>query len=105
METTGSFYYNLVFVGVGYRAFPMDNYEGSVFMLKLGLSHFIYFRVPEASKIECQKFTRLFISGQSLEHTTQLVATIRGFKRPEPYKGKGILFKGEKIKLKEGKRV
>ena len=105
LKTTGKFYQNLIFVGVGYRAFSVDNFSNKVFMLKLGLSHLLYLKVPEDSKIECQKFTNLFISGDSYQKTTQLTAIIRELKKPEPYKGKGILYKDEKIKLKEGKKV
>jgi large subunit ribosomal protein L6 len=105
LETTGKFYKNLQFIGVGYRAFSVNNFNNTLFMLKLGFSHLIYFKVPKNSKVECQKFTRLFISGLTQQNTSLLTSTIRDCKKPEPYKGKGILYKDEKIILKKGKKV
>ena len=103
LEATGKFYRNLTFVGVGYRAFEVNNFNSQLFMLKLGFSHLLYFRVYPNFKINCQKFTKLFISGNFYQETTQLASKIRLCKKPEPYKGKGIRHSEEYIKLKKGK--
>lgn len=94
----------LKFIGVGYRAFEIEKLE-NLLMFKLGYSHFLYFKIPLKLKISCRKFTKLFIFGNSYQDVTQTAALIRSCKKPEPYKGKGILYETEKIILKEGKKV
>jgi len=105
IEITYTLHHKLELVGVGYRAFPFENLENQLYF-KLGYSHLIYFKVPEPAKTFCIKFTKLFIFGNySYEKIMQTVALIRDCKRPEPYKGKGILHHGEKIILKKGKKI
>lgn len=105
IETTYTLYFKLNLVGVGYRVFPYENFANQLYF-KLGYSHLIYFKVPCSLKTHCQKFTKLFIFGDcSVESLTQTAATIRSFKKPEPYKGKGILYDQEKIILKKGKKI
>jgi len=79
--------------------------EKNIFLLKLGLSHPLYLSSNNNINLFCLKFTKLFIFGNSYNMLTQTVANIRLVKWPEPYKGKGILFINEKIKLKVGKKV
>jgi large subunit ribosomal protein L6 len=93
------------FVGVGYRAFPLEIDKKKLLHLRLGYSHQIYFRFLNELNFFCFKFTKLFIFGNSYQHITNFSALIRSCKSPEPYKGKGILYENEKIHLKIGKRV
>jgi large subunit ribosomal protein L6 len=105
IEVTYTLHHKLEFVGVGYRAFPLETLTDQLYF-KLGYSHLIYFKVPEAVKTHCIKFTKLFIFGDhSYEKIMQTAALIRDCKKPEPYKGKGILHHGEKITLKKGKKI
>lgn len=105
IETTYVLYHKLNLVGVGYRVFPYEKLENQLYF-KLGFSHLIYFRVSDSLKTHCQKFTKLFLFGNSsFDNLTQTAAQIRSFKRPEPYKGKGILYDQEKIVLKKGKKI
>ncbi len=105
IEITSTLYYKLNLVGVGYRVFPYEQSENQLYF-KLGFSHLIYFKVSDSLKTYCQKFTKLFLFGsRSFEDLTQTAAQVRAFKRPEPYKGKGILHDQEKIILKKGKKI
>lgn len=105
IETSSIFYQKLKFIGVGYRVFEVENFEKQLFLFKLGYSHSIYFKIPENLEISSLKFTKLFIYGFSYQKITQTAALIQSYKYPEPYKGKGILYENQKIKLKEGKKV
>ena len=104
-NTSSTTYRKLNFVGVGYRAFPVDGFENRLLQLKLGYSHSIYFKIPENLKISCLKLTKLFIIGNSYQQTMYIASLIRSKKVPEPYKGKGIVYDNEKLKLKEGKKI
>lgn len=105
IETSSLVYKKLKFVGVGYRAFEVDEFKDSLLMFKLGYSHPLYFKIPSNLAINCLKFTKMYIYGNSYQMVTQTAALIRSYKAPEPYKGKGILYETEKIILKEGKKV
>jgi len=105
IETTSVLYKKLKLVGVGYRLVTEENFDNQLILLKLGFSHFIYFRITKRFSFFLKKRTQLFVSGQSYQGLTQLVSNIRMLKVPEPYKGKGILYEDEKIVLKEGKKV
>jgi large subunit ribosomal protein L6 len=105
IEITYTLHHKLELVGVGYRAFPLETLNNQLYF-KLGYSHLIYFKVPEFVETHCIKFTKLFIFGNSsYEEIMQTAALIRDCKKPEPYKGKGILHHGEKITLKKGKKI
>ena len=105
IETTYVLYHKLNLVGVGYRVFPYEQLDNQLYF-KLGFSHLIYFKVSNSLKTHCQKFTKLFLFGNcSFDNLTQTAAQIRAFKRPEPYKGKGILHDQEKVTLKKGKKI
>lgn len=95
----------LKLVGVGYKAIKLAGYHGSVILFKLGFSHFIYFRIPNEFQTKILKFTKIFIYGNSYQKVTQLASIIRSYKKPDPYKGKGVLYFSEQIVLKEGKRA
>lgn len=91
---------NLEIQGVGYRS----NLQGKELVLQLGFSHDIRYPVPEGIKIEVDKQTAIKITGIDKEKVGQVAAEIRGYKPPEPYKGKGIRYVGEFVIRKEGKK-
>jgi large subunit ribosomal protein L6 len=106
VETSTIFYKKLKFIGIGYRAMHLNNYNNKALFIKLGFSHPFYFYLfSKKTKIFCLKLTKLFIFGNSFNLVSQTAAYIRSYKSPEPYKGKGILYDNEKIFIKEGKRV
>ena len=86
-------------VGVGFRATK----QGSDLVLTLGYSHPIRYTPPEGVTIEVPVPTQISISGADKEAVGQVAAKIRSFRKPEPYKGKGILYRGERIRRKAGK--
>ncbi len=86
--------------GVGYKATS----KGKILELLLGYSHPINFDVPDDLKIEVPKPTQIKITGIDKQKVGQVAANIRSFRKPEPYKGKGIKYKEEIIKRKEGKK-
>jgi large subunit ribosomal protein L6 len=86
--------------GVGYRAAV----DGKVLNLQLGYSHDIKFAIPEDVKIVCETPTAIAISGADKQRVGQIAAEIRGFREPEPYKGKGVRYAEERILRKEGKK-
>jgi large subunit ribosomal protein L6 len=90
----------LELVGVGYRA----QMQGSNLKLTLGFSHDVIFPVPEGIHIEAPTLTEITIRGVSKHLVGQVAANIRSYRKPEPYKGKGIRYKGEVIIKKEGKK-
>lgn len=105
IEVSTITYKILKLVGVGYKAFSVDNYKGQLLMLRLGYSHPIYINAPKGLQFFCLKFTKLFIYGNSYQAITQASAQIQFFKKPEPYKGKGIIDENKKIILKEVKKT
>ena len=86
--------------GVGYRA----NLQGTTLVLSLGFSHEVRYDIPQGVKVEVEKQTALTVSGIDKQLVGQVAANIRGFKKPEPYKGKGIRYADEYILRKEGKK-
>ena len=105
IETNAIIYQKLMLVGVGYRAFPVENFKDHLLLLKLGYSHPIYFKIPAKTEIFSLKLTKLFLYGYSYRELTFTASKIRINKIPEPYKGKGILYENEQITLKEGKKI
>jgi len=97
---TRGFKVQLNLIGVGYRAAVEDN----SLVLKLGYSHDIIIPVTKGLDINVNKRTSINIKGADYELITKFAAKIRSYRLPEPYKGKGILYKGETIQLKEGKK-
>ena len=86
--------------GVGYRA----NLQGKDLVLALGYSHEVRYTIPEGVKVEVEKQTALTVSGIDKQLVGQVAAEIREFRKPEPYKGKGIRYADEYILIKEGKK-
>ena len=86
--------------GVGYKAAQ----KGKILELLLGYSHPINFDVPDDLKVEVPKPTHIKISGIDKQKVGQIAANIRSYRKPEPYKGKGIKYVDEIIRRKEGKK-
>ena len=86
--------------GVGYRAAM----RGKDLQLQLGFSHEVIFEVPEGVVVASPKQTEISVEGIDQQLVGQVAANIRAWKKPEPYKGKGIRYKGEFVFRKEGKK-
>ncbi|CUU01179.1 LSU ribosomal protein L6P [Candidatus Thermokryptus mobilis] len=89
----------LEIVGIGYRA----ELKGKALVLYLGYSHPIIFIPPDGVKVEVPQPTNIVVSGIDKQLVGQVAAKIRSFRPPEPYKGKGIRYEGEVIRMKAGK--
>jgi large subunit ribosomal protein L6 len=100
MGVTQGFKKELEIVGVGYRA----QMQGNVLKLNLGLSHDVNYAVPQGVTITAPKLTEIVVEGIDQQVVGQVAAEIRDWRKPEPYKGKGIRYKGEFIFRKEGKK-
>lgn len=97
---TDGFKKELEIQGVGYRA----QMQGNTLKLSLGYSHEVNFEVPNGVTVTAPKPTEVVIEGQDAQLVGQVAANIREWRRPEPYKGKRIRYKGEFIFRKEGKK-
>ena len=97
---TEGFKKELEIVGVGYRA----QMAGKNLKLSLGLSHDVEFEVPEGITVTAPKPTEVIIEGIDQQQVGEVAANIRKWRSPEPYKGKGIHYKGEYVFRKEGKK-
>lgn len=86
--------------GVGYKA----SIQGKDLVMALGYSHEVRFPIPTNIKIETPTATEIVVSGFDRQQVGQVAANIRSFREPEPYKGKGIRYKGEYVIIKEGKK-
>ena len=86
--------------GVGYRA----QAKGNQVSLQLGFSHPVDYELPEGVSAETPSQTEIVISGNDKQQVGQVCAEIRGFRPPEPYKGKGIRYQGEYVRRKEAKK-
>lgn len=91
----------LELVGVGYRAAM----QGKTLTLSLGFSHPVTFMAPEGITIETPSQTEILIRGADRQRVGEVAAKIRAFRPPEPYKGKGVRYAGEKIVLKQAKKT
>jgi large subunit ribosomal protein L6 len=90
----------LTLVGVGYRA----NAQGKKLNLALGFSHPVDYPIPDGITVETPSQTEIIIKGASKQLVGQVAAEIRGFRPPEPYKGKGVRYADERVILKEAKK-
>ena len=97
---TDGFKKELEIHGVGYRA----NVQGNTLKLNLGLSHDVDYVAPEGVTVTSPKQTEIIVEGIDEQLVGQVAANIRAWRKPEPYKGKGIRYKGEFIFRKEGKK-
>jgi large subunit ribosomal protein L6 len=91
----------LEIVGVGYRAAA----KGATLSLSLGYSHPIEFPVPAGITVETPTQTEILVKGIDKQQVGQVAANIRAYRRPEPYKGKGVKYAGEQILRKEAKKT
>ena len=90
----------LELVGVGYRA----KAEGKVLNLSLGFSHPVAFAVPAGITIETPSQTEVLVKGADKQLVGQVSANIRAYRKPEPYKGKGVRYANENVRRKEAKK-
>ncbi|NYE27038.1 50S ribosomal protein L6 [Pigmentiphaga litoralis] len=90
----------LSLVGVGYRA----QAQGDSIKLQLGYSHDIVHPMPVGVKVECPTQTEVVLKGADKQRVGQVAAEIRAYREPEPYKGKGVRYVGEKVVIKETKK-
>ena len=97
---TKGFEKKLEITGVGYRAAV----QGKNLQIALGYSHDVVFPIPAGITIATPKPTEVVVTGIDRQKVGQVAAEIRGFRRPEPYKGKGVKYAGEYIFRKEGKK-
>ena len=86
--------------GVGYRA----QMKGNTLVMQLGYSHDVEFQAPDGISIAVGKPTEVTVSGVDKQQVGQVAAEIRSFRKPEPYKGKGVRYVGEYVRQKEGKK-
>lgn len=97
---TVGFKKKLEIVGVGYKA----QIQGTTLKLALGFSHDVDYSIPSGVKMVCPTPTTIEISGFNKQQIGQVASEIRKYRKPEPYKGKGVKFEGEQILRKEGKK-
>ncbi len=90
----------LELVGVGYRA----QAQGGRLNLQLGFSHPVAYQVPEGVTVETPSQTEIVVRGADKQVVGQVAAEIRGFRPPEPYKGKGVRYANERVVIKEAKK-
>ena len=91
----------LEIIGVGYRAMM----QGKKLVLNAGYSHPVEFETPEGLTVEVPAQTQVIITGIDKEVVGEFAAVVRKVRPPEPYKGKGIRYKGEHVRRKEGKKA
>ncbi len=97
---TAGFERKLQLVGVGYRA----KAQGQTVNLTLGFSHPVSYEVPEGVTVETPSQTEILVKGIDRQQVGQVAAELRSFRPPEPYKGKGVRYSDERIRLKEAKK-
>lgn len=97
---TKGFEKKLNLIGVGYRA----KAEGNVLKLELGFSHDVNYALPDGIKAETPTQTEIIIKGIDKQKVGQVAAEVRGYRPPEPYKGKGVRYAGEVVIMKETKK-
>jgi len=97
---TNGFEKKLQLVGVGYRA----QCKGKTVVLSLGFSHSVEYKLPSGVTAEAPSQTELLVKGIDKQLVGQVAAEIRDFRRPEPYKGKGVRYANERVRRKEAKK-
>ncbi|MDR0695731.1 MAG: 50S ribosomal protein L6 [Holosporales bacterium] len=91
---------DLELIGVGYKA----SVNGKKLIMQLGYSHDIEYEIPDGITISCTKPTTITVGGHSKKQVGDVAALLRGYRKPEPYKGKGVVRAGEFVYRKEGKK-
>jgi large subunit ribosomal protein L6 len=97
---TAGFERKLSLVGVGYRA----QVQGNALKLQLGFSHDVVYNLPTGIKAETPSQTEIIIKGANKQQVGQVAAEVRAYRPPEPYKGKGVRYVDEVVRLKETKK-
>lgn len=97
---TEGFERKLQLVGVGYRA----QIKGNAIALSLGFSHPVEYALPEGVSAECPTATEIVLKSADKQQIGQVAANIRAYRKPEPYKGKGVRYFGEQVRSKEAKK-
>lgn len=97
---TEGFATRLEIQGVGYRSAV----DGNILTIVLGFSHEIKYAIPQGITIKAEKPTTLLVSGADKQRVGEVAAQLRALRKPEPYKGKGVRYEGERIIMKEGKK-
>ena len=90
---------SLELVGIGFRSAV----SGNKLTLNIGYSHPVEFAIPEGISAECKSATEIIISGIDKQLVGEFAANVRASRKPEPYKGKGVRYKDEHVRRKEGK--
>lgn len=90
----------LQLIGVGYRA----QAQGKTLNLSLGFSHPVVYEMPEGVSVATPSQTEIVLTGADKQAVGQVAAEIRGYRPPEPYKGKGVRYVGEQVVMKEAKK-
>ena len=98
---TDGFEKKLNLIGVGYRA----QAQGNKLNLQLGFSHPVEFEVPQGVTVETPSQTEIVVKGADKQLVGQVAAKIRGYRPPEPYKGKGVRYADERVVMKEAKKA
>ena len=98
---TDAFERKLALVGVGYRA----AIQGKSLNLQLGFSHPVDFSIPDGINVECPSQTEIVVRGIDKQQVGQVASEIRAYRPPEPYKGKGVRYAGERVVMKEAKKA
>ena len=98
---TNGFERKLNLVGVGYRA----QVQGNKLNLQLGFSHPVDFEIPDGITVETPSQTEIIVRGSDKQKVGQVAAKIRGYRPPEPYKGKGVRYADERVIIKEAKKA
>jgi large subunit ribosomal protein L6 len=105
LELSVKYFVVLRLFGVGFKSHVLSVGINNILQFKLGFSHLIFYKIPENINLVSLKNTKIFLSNPCLKKVTQASAFVRSFKLPDPYKGKGILYNNEKVRLKKGKKV
>ena len=100
LGVTKGFEKKLTLVGVGYRA----QAQGDKLNLSLGFSHPVVHQMPKGVKVETPTQTEIVLKGVDKQQVGQVAAEVRAYRPPEPYKGKGVRYAGERVVLKETKK-
>lgn len=100
LEVTRKSYKKLKLVGVGFRVNLLDFEQSKLLKFDLGYSHSVYYKIPKDIEVILNSTTKFIVSGVSSDRVGEVSSTLRKFKLPDSYKGKGILYENEEVKLK-----
>ena len=104
-QVSYTFFKKLKLIGVSYKVFNKTLTNLNLIEFKLGYSHSIFLKSPKNVSVISYKSNILFVQSDSYDKLSEVAALIKNYKMPEVYKGKGILYQNETIKLKQGKKI